>query len=695
MKQLRVLLKNGCFFTLTLLALFLLSSHRSMAQSCPANGTTSINSYPNTYYPGSLTNVSVGSTRITLGAVTYGTVPISTGDIVLIIQMQGAQINSTNSSNYGDGSTGGGYLSNASLLAGTMEYAIAGNSVPLTGGTLQITTGTVHAYQNTPFGTDGQYTYQVIRVPVYYNLKLTGTITAPAWDGVEGGVVILHATNNIKLNGQTVDASGLGFRGGGGRSLRGASGSFSSNDYATASSFNVNGSKGEGIAGTPVYINNNYVSLITGATEGYPGGGSYARGAPGNAGGGGTDGDPANNDQNTGGAGGGNGGMGGNGGWAWSSAIQSGGRPGAVFAQASASRLVMGGGGGAGTINDGTGTPGGGLAASGAAGGGIIIMWSENSVTGSGTLLANGANANNTVLNDGAGGAGAGGSILIYIGNSNTGSITAQANGGAGGINQMGGGVAHGPGGGGGGGIIFSNGALNAASSATGGVAGTTSGQTTNYGAAAGSAGTITANMSQSAMPTFPLQCSVLPVSFLDQTALSANGVVNLRWDVAREVNTVAYIVERSTDGTHFTDIGRTPYKDGDGADNTYEYGDEEASAIGGMIYYRIRETDAGGGFVYSKILSVEVSSPTGKLSVYPNPAQSTVTVTFSSTTAETINLQLFDLKGSRLRTQQYEAHTGMNTVQVDGIGTLPDGIYILQWFDKLRPQQVKILVHH
>lgn len=690
MTKRHVLLKNGNFFTFCLISQLFLSG-TVMAQSCPLNATTNLSSYPNTYYPAGQATVSTGSSSITLGAVTYGSTPISSGDILLIIQMQGAQINSANSSSYGDGSSGSGYLTNAGLLAGTMEYAVASNSVPLTGGTLNITTGTVHAYQNTPFGSNGRYTYQVIRVPVYYNLKLTGTITAPAWDGAEGGVVVLHATNNILLNGQTVDASGLGFRGGGGRNLQGDNGL--NTDYATSSSYDMNGSKGEGIAGTPKYINNNYASLTTNSSEGYPGG-SFARGAPGNAGGGGTDGNPNNNDQNTGGGGGGNGAAGGVGGWAWSSATKSGGLSGASFSQASASRMIMGGGGGAGTINNGTGTPGGGLAASGSAGGGIVIMIAENTVTGSGTLLANGANANNTVQNDGGGGGGAGGSILVYIGNSNTGSITAQANGGSGGNNQMSGGASHGPGGGGGGGILLSNAALNAASTVTGGTAGTTSGQTTNYGATNGSAGTINPTITALDPARFPMTCTVLPFTFLDLRAITGNEAVNITWTVSREINTVDYIVERSTDGAHFSAIGSTPYK-GSAAENTYQFGDEGTSVLGGTVYYRISETESGGRIVYSKILPVQLSGPTANLSVYPNPAQSFVTVSFASTTAETVNLRLFDGNGSQLWSRQYAAQPGMNTTQIDCIRTLPEGIYILQWFDMLRPRQVKILVHH
>src|SRR5260370_36279952 len=72
--------------------------------------------------------------------------------------------------------------------------------------------------------------------------------------------------------------------------------------------------KGEGIAGTPLWVESGGSFLKTNTD--YPSGtagtdGSMARGAPGNGGGGGTDADPPGNDQNAGGGGGGNGGPGG------------------------------------------------------------------------------------------------------------------------------------------------------------------------------------------------------------------------------------------------------------------------------------------------------------------------------------------------------------------------------------------------
>ena len=693
MKPLTVSLKNGYLFFFPLI--LLLADQSAQGQTCPAFTTTSINLAQNTFYRGSQATVNVGSTSIVLGSAVSGSTPISAGDMVLIIQMQGAQINSSNNNTYGDGSgSGSGYLVNSSFYAGSMEFAIAKSNVPFTGGTLTLSAGTVNSYSYTTSGTEGQRSYyQVIRVPVYYNVKLTGNLSPTNWDGLEGGIVVLYAVNNIDMNGHNVVVSGAGFRGGGGRVLTGWSGG-ANTDFETFSNKATNGSKGEGFAGTPKYTNQNGVSLVTGANEGYTSG-SYGQGAPGNAGGGGTDGDPAANDQNTGGGGGANGGAGGQGGYAWSSGDNTGGRGGAVFAQASANRLVMGGGGGAGTNNDGTGTPGSGFASSGSSGGGLIILYAGNNILGTGSLLANGTNANTSVQNDGAGGGGAGGSILVFAQNGITGNIAAQANGGNGGNNEMSGGPMHGPGGGGGGGVIISNSTLNVASSVSGGSPGTTAAQTSNYGATAGATGVLTTNASAASFLSMPLVCATLPVSFIDVTAHADNGNINLQWVVAQEINTTGYVVERSTDGSHFTEIATVPYKDGPGTGNQYQYVDESGSAIQGTLFYRILETDADGNSVYSKTVTIQRATQAGKFSVYPNPAQSTATVSFTVASDANIGLRLFDLNGRQLWAQQYAASAGSNSVQIDCIRTLPEGVYILQWFNQLQVQQTKILVRH
>jgi hypothetical protein len=677
-----------------LLLLLVTVSHLGFTQGCPSSGTTFLSANENTYYPGSTASVAVGATSITLGAAgsgtNFGTTPISVGDIVLIIQMQGAQIISTNTSTYGGNVSGlASGFTNVNLAAGYMEFGVAASAVPITGGVLTLSSGTTYSYTSSAYGTYGQYTYQVIRVPVHFNVTLNATITTPQWNGSTGGVTVIDAVNQLNLNSQTINAIGAGFRGGGGRRLHGVGGTgggYLKTDYRTPTSVAINGSKGEGIAGTPRYINNNGV-LLDNTLEGYPNG-SYARGAPGTAGGGGTDDDPVGNTENSGGGGGSNGGAAGQGGWGWFAAGNTGGKGGATFsAYASPSRLIMGGGGGAGTTNDGT-PDGTGFGSSGSAGGGLVII-NATSITGTGTINASGLDGINTPTIDGAGGAGGGGSILIYAGSGNNG-ITAIANGGMGGINTPGAATQHGPGGGGGGGVVYSNNALNVASSVSGGAAGLSRGQIVNtppdssFGATGGSVGVLTQTFPASQLPPNMNICqiSVLATSLLNISATneSQNNVM-VSWSTANQSNASYFIVERSTDGTNYSGVGQVTASHASEETHSYSMNDYIQGISESVIYYRLQMVGIDGNISYSRIVPVKLSGGDAKLSIYPNPAADYAVLSLYSATQTTATMRLIDNSGRLITTRMFNLNNGNNSLLIDHLASLSKGIYIIQVF--------------
>ena len=53
---------------------------------------------------------------------------------------------------------------------------------------------------------------QVIRIPRFENLTISGTMTTQAWNGSIGGVLAVEVNNDLIING-TMEASELGFRG--------------------------------------------------------------------------------------------------------------------------------------------------------------------------------------------------------------------------------------------------------------------------------------------------------------------------------------------------------------------------------------------------------------------------------------------------------------------------------------------------
>ena len=486
----------------------------------------------NTYYRASANGtLAAGKNAVTLAAaLPAGGTPIAVGDLLLIIQIQDALINNTNSSSYGHGVPGDPAAGSTNLQSsGLFEYVTATSAVPLAGGNLTFTGtgangGALNSYVRATYsggGNHGQQRYEVIRVPQYTSATLSSALAPLPWDGNLGGVLAIDVASQLTLGG-TVSADTLGFRGGGGILLTGGNGGVST-DYVVQSANTTDGSKGEGIAGTPLYVAPATITTTTTPTntgfEGYSNG-SFARGAPGNAGGGCTDGDPPNNDYNCGGGGGGNGGSGGLGGYGWNSFTVSnstdGGFGGATF-PASTSAIVMGGGGGAGGTNNGSwfisasshdsnsidaacstgATPTcTGIYSSGGMGGGIVIVHT-GSVAGTGTITSNGQSTLSTD-NDGTGGGGAGGSIIFFANTGVLTGLTVNANGGSGGntwpedapgtFNTAGSGARHGPGGGGSGGVILLSGAPTALA-VNGGANGYTNTVQDSFGATPGQTG--------------------------------------------------------------------------------------------------------------------------------------------------------------------------------------------------------------
>lgn len=417
----------------------------------------------------------------------FGLTPeaMSPGDVLLLIQMDGATIDTSDSPNYGRVLN----LNNAGRYEFVTVNKVQGNVLtvnPPCGGLV--------------FDYTANGKVQVIRVPQYTTLTINSgaSITAPPWDGRTGGIVAFHSDKNVVIDG-TIDVSGKGFRGG---ALSGTGGAVGRSDFTTTQQ-NDGAEKGEGIAGYQV----NYDLA----------GGRFGRGAAANAGGGGTS-------HNSGGGGGANGGSlsawtgqgvmdgtavgadawkkdpafiaagnqlanstgGGRGGYSFADSNADaltngpgdeawggdrrrnvggwGGRP---VEQDPTGRIFFGGGGGAGGQNDNSGGAGGNA-------GGLIFIIAE-AVSGSGRLVSNGSDGQDTrnQNRDGAGGGGAGGTIVVSA--KSLSGLSAQANGGKGGSQNVplvpNGLESDGPGGGGGGGYIaYTGGSM--ATEVTGGVNG-------------------------------------------------------------------------------------------------------------------------------------------------------------------------------------------------------------------------------
>jgi PKD repeat protein len=330
---------------------------------------------------------------------------------VLIIQMQGALVNQTNTSAFGSINSLGG--------AGWFERSQLDTII---GSQFYFRKKFLHAYQVAG-------AVQVVSFPAFAEATVGDTLSPKSWDGKTGGVLALEVSGQLTLN-APIDASGSGFRGGQSLSWpNGCLGGFNSaNDYFYPANSWRGAEKGEGVA-----------KKVTGRESG--------KGAWANGGGGG-------NDHNSGGAGGGGIAAGGDGGERDSPLISGdcrGEHPGlgGKLLASQQDLVFMGGGGGAGHSNNDVGSDGG-------HGGGIVILLAGKMAGRDQVILADGRHAANTRGGDGAGGGGAGGSILLQV-DEPSGQLRVFARGGNGGSVNNNSDNCFGPGGGGAGGWIRTN----------------------------------------------------------------------------------------------------------------------------------------------------------------------------------------------------------------------------------------------
>ncbi len=404
---------------------------------------------------------------------------LNTGDLIMIIQVQGASVSTTNNASFG--------AVTAYNSAGAYELQEVISVLPS-----QIF---IKCALKNSYSSSGKT--MVVRIPRYSSLTIgvAGKISADAWNGKTGGVVALEVQGNMVVDG-SIDVSALGFRGGILEQYTYKNWFTINTDYVSIDS-NLSAAKGESIAG----FYTEYDAL----------GGRYGRGAIANGGGGG-------NSHNAGGGGGANGGCvtlwtgmgmpdtsaatyktawnlesqsfsksfsagGGRGGYsygkrqtnpllhgpgftlgisdtAWGGDFRKnlGGLGGRPLDNLQGKLIFMGGGGGAGDANNNATLYGGGN------GGGIVFLRVRGSISGNGNIKSNGgdgASSNLGNYNDASGGGGGGGSVLLFC-DQQIGNITVSAVGGKGGDQYIGNLTTvkkyenEGTGGGGGGGYIAS-----------------------------------------------------------------------------------------------------------------------------------------------------------------------------------------------------------------------------------------------
>ncbi len=151
-----------------------------------------------------------------------------------------------------------------------------------------------------------------------------------------------------------------------------------------------------------------------------------------------------------------------------------------------------------------------------------------------------------------------------------------------------------------------------------------------------------------------------------------------LSWGESYEGLQKGFQVEHSLDGLSWEPLAQVPYKEIVYEERGYTYA--HTNPPKGLNYYRLKQIDQDGGFMYTEVLEVQVNSP---IEVYPNPSRDKISL--NGISEGNTNIQLHDATGKWVQTLV------LSGSEID-ISHLSAGIYFLSIQGETKIHKVKFI---
>jgi hypothetical protein len=154
---------------------------------------------------------------------------------------------------------------------------------------------------------------------------------------------------------------------------------------------------------------------------------------------------------------------------------------------------------------------------------------------------------------------------------------------------------------------------------------------------------------SQSSYSSAATGNGILPVELSSFSAIVLDNAVRINWRTETEVNNYGFEIIRSAQNDVWDKIGLVQGYGNSNSPKNYSFIDE--SITGGKYFYKLKQIDTDGSFEYSKVIEVDLGSPTKfELSQnYPNPFNPSTTIKFAVTETQSTKLIVYDVLGNKV----------------------------------------------
>jgi len=165
----------------------------------------------------------------------------------------------------------------------------------------------------------------------------------------------------------------------------------------------------------------------------------------------------------------------------------------------------------------------------------------------------------------------------------------------------------------------------------------------------------------------------VLPMTLEKFEASIVNEKILLTWETLEEINLDRFIIQRSADGLHFSDIASVSAKQ---TASSYKYYDNTVKD--GKYYYRLKAMDIDGKFTYSPIVA-QSNNTDQQSAITARISNGQVHAIIRSSNRQHVKLVLVTSQGQVIKTISSQVGIGTGAIIMQPPAMLSRGIYFLR----------------
>lgn len=156
--------------------------------------------------------------------------------------------------------------------------------------------------------------------------------------------------------------------------------------------------------------------------------------------------------------------------------------------------------------------------------------------------------------------------------------------------------------------------------------------------------------------------------------AVRSNDIVNLQWIANTDYRNRHFIIERSENGSEFTQLAQIPSQLLGTAFSTYYRTDD--NPFNGTSFYRVKEVFDNETFRYSTVREIKIDSKEKRYNIFPNPTSGHINLDLLSYNGKKAKVYLTNQLGQIVYRQDFE-RLGRELIEMD-FSKLPGGLYFI-----------------